>query len=391
VQAIASRQARDGHQATILATRAAELSALWSRRAKVVSETAPTLLDGVEIVRLPVRHLPAGSVLFPGLRWLEWASGFSFPTLATRLSRLAPWVPGLSGTLEGMSPDLLFAWNITLEGLTAVTALVAERKGVSWIAVPLLHLARPRFYTMPHQLALLEQADAVIALTEHERQFLVASGLDVDAVHVVSPGVDLEEAQQGDSVRFRKRLGIEGQLVLMLAPLCYDKGTEHLLVAMRQLWEQGSRATLCMVGPLQDSRTRRTLERTQRAHGDSIRYLGVVPEQQKWDAIAAADLIVLPSRTESFGMVFLEAWARSKAVIGARAGAVPDVVADGEDGRLVPFGDVQALASAMSELLADPELRCEMGRRGRRKVERYHTWDVQYAKMRNVWEAIAGA
>jgi len=107
-----------------------------------------------------------------------------------------------------------------------------------------------------------------------------------------------------------------------------------------------------------------------------------VSEEEKWDAVDAADVVALPSRTESYGIVFLEAWARGKPVIGAKAGAVTDVIEDGRDGMLVEFGNVSALADALRTVLDNPMLALGMGQRGRAKVQSEYTWDQRYDRLR---------
>jgi glycosyltransferase involved in cell wall biosynthesis len=106
--------------------------------------------------------------------------------------------------------------------------------------------------------------------------------------------------------------------------------------------------------------------------------MGCVHGQLKQDLLAGTDLFVLPSRIDSFGIVYLEAWTYGIAVIGCHAGGVPEVIDDGQDGLLVGYGDVTALASAIETLIADPERRRWMGTRGRAKVEAHYTWDRIY-------------
>ena len=387
VQEMARRQVLDGHRATVLTTDTRDLSALWDRRGRTVGPEVPDEHQGVRIRRLPVRRMLLGSVTFPLLRRVVWLLSRASARAATPLTRLTPWVPGLGQVLAEEAGDLLFAWNITLEGLTAAVAGYARRRGVPWVAVPILHLARPRFYTMPHQLALLREAQAVVTLTPIERAFLLERGFDPNRVHVVSPGVDLVEARQADSPGFGQRHGIAGPVVVTLASLCYDKGTPHLLAAAEQLWDEGCDLTVVLVGP-QERSARRALARMPEERRQYVRYLGEVSEAEKWDAVDAANVVALPSRTESFGIVYLEAWARGKPVVGARAGAVPDVIDDSADGLLVPFGDVAELAEALRTLLDDPALRAEMGRRGRDRVERLYKWDHQYARMRSIVDEV---
>ncbi|MBK8433624.1 MAG: glycosyltransferase family 4 protein, partial [Chloroflexi bacterium] len=82
-----------------------------------------------------------------------------------------------------------------------------------------------------------------------------------------------------------------------------------------------------------------------------IRPLGPQDETTKHSLLRASQFLLLPSRTDSFGIVLLEAWAHGLPVIGARAGGIPGVVTDGQTGVLVPFGEVAALAEASQRLL----------------------------------------
>jgi len=116
--------------------------------------------------------------------------------------------------------------------------------------------------------------------------------------------------------------------------------------------------------------------------------LGFIPEEDKRDLLDACDILVLPSRTDSFGIVFLEAWLYDKPVIGARAGGIPAVISDGIDGFLVPFGDAQALARRLGELLTDKALARRLGEAGHRKVLAEMTWDRKYAAVRRVYERL---
>ena len=103
------------------------------------------------------------------------------------------------------------------------------------------------------------------------------------------------------------------------------------------------------------------------------------------DLLDAIAILALPSRTESFGIVYLEAWAYGKPVIGAQAWGVKTVIDNGQDGLLVPFGDVSALADAIHTLAENPELRRSMGERGRHKVIAQHTWAHKYPQVRQIY------
>ena len=91
---------------------------------------------------------------------------------------------------------------------------------------------------------------------------------------------------------------------------------------------------------------------------------------------------------DSFGLVFLEAWAHGKPVIGAWAGGIPGVVDDGENGILVNFGDVPAMTEAVRLLLSDQPLRQRMGENGRSKVSTKYKWEKITEQVLDVYESV---
>jgi glycosyltransferase involved in cell wall biosynthesis len=205
-------------------------------------------------------------------------------------------------------------------------------------------------------------------------------------------GVDLDQAQGGDGLRFRARHGIDGQVVAFMGALTDDKGVVHLLRAMQCLWDAGSDATLVVAGqPLAPSTFEQVYQALPDGHRQRIRRLGVVDGQLKQDMLAATDLFAMPSRVDSFGIVYLEAWAYGLPVIGCRAGGVPGVIEDGQDGLLVPYGDLVSLTSALDALLSAPDLRLAMGARGRAKVEARYTWNRIYDQLQAMYRALVAA
>jgi len=388
VMELSRRQAAEGHEVTVVATMADALPALWSPRGQLVSCPPTGRHNSVHIVRLPVRYLPLADLAFPLVRRMTWWLSKISPQLAMKVGSLAPWIPDLPNLLQDLDADLLFAWNLTLEGLTRATADYAARWNRPWIAVPLLHLAHPRFYTMPHQLALLRKATCVIVQTPTERKFLASRGLAPWRLRIVSPGVDPLSTADADGERFRQKLGIEqSPLVVMLGRLVPDKGALHLVRALEALWAVGFPVELALVGTM-SSEVRRAVDRLGMPGRDHCHCLGPVDESEKWDAMAASDLVALPSRTESFGIVFLEAWLLGKPVIGARSGAIADVVSDSEDGVLVDFGDIPQLSAAIRRLIEYRDVAHRMGNQGRKKVFASYTWEIQYSHLRDVVDQV---
>jgi glycosyltransferase involved in cell wall biosynthesis len=393
---IGERLVAAGHRVTVLATDAFDLEHFWAPGRRTVAEALGEH-NGVRVLRFPVRRAPGPPIVYPLLRRLMLEAGRagapSVPLLR-RLATVTPRVPALVRYLHTAPDladvDLVHTTNITLDFTILPAADWARRRGIPHLCTPFVHLGEPqnrqivRYYTMPHQIALLREADAVATMTDLERDYLAARGVPTERIATVGAGVTPAELAGGDGARFRAAHNISGPIVLSLGTAAYDKGTVHVLEALRRLWAAGVQATWVQCGPLMGhfDAFYAGLPATER---ERTRVLGYVDDAVLHDALAAADIYAQPSRTDSFGITYLEAWCYGVPVIGARAGGVPAVIADGVDGVLVPFGDVPALATALERLLHDPERRRALGAAGRAKVLRELTWEAAYGRVHKIY------
>jgi glycosyltransferase involved in cell wall biosynthesis len=228
----------------------------------------------------------------------------------------------------------------------------------------------------------------VIAQTPTERRFYVQRGVPPERVHAIGPGFDPAQLLGGNGKAFRERYALEHPLVFMLTKMSYDKGAMHTVQAVRHLWDQGYEFHLALAGDVL-SPFKSFFHHLPGDVQERILLLGPVDDQEKRDLLAAGDVLVMPSRTDSFGIVYLEAWLYGKPVIGARTWGVMDLIEAGQDGLLVPFDDVEALAGAIALVLDHPELATAMGQRGREKALGQHTWDRKYPRIRRIYSRLA--
>lgn len=392
------RLVREGHRVTVLTTDAFDLEHLWAAGRRTIAEREDEH-QGVRVLRFPVKRVPGPALTYAVLRRLMVElSRVPVPRrylvpLLRRLATITPRVPDMVRYLE-TSPDmadvaLVHSTNITLDFAIVPVLAWAERRGIPHICTPFLHLGEPgnhqilRYYSMPHQIDILQRSAAVITQTGLEQQWLHQAGVPDERMHRVGVGVTPQELDGGDGERFRSEQAISGPIVLTMGVAAYDKGTFHVVEAMRRLWAQGVAATWVQIGPLMAhfEQFYQALPAAERAH---MRVLGFVPDQVRRDALAACDVFVLPSRTDSFGIVYLEAWVYEVPVIGARAGGVPEVISHGANGLLVPFGDTDELSAAIGRLLQDRTLARAMGAVGKQTVLRQWTWDHLYQKVRAI-------
>jgi glycosyltransferase involved in cell wall biosynthesis len=112
--------------------------------------------------------------------------------------------------------------------------------------------------------------------------------------------------------------------------------------------------------------------------------LGVVSDEARADFYAGIDAFALPSRTDSFGLVLLEAWANGKANLVYPAGGPAEIVRDGIDGLHARCGDVEDLAEKLGTLVASANLRRELGANGLTRTDREFRWQDKLERVRNI-------
>ena len=181
----------------------------------------------------------------------------------------------------------------------------------------------------------------------------------------------------GDARReWRTGLGIEedDRLILFLGRINRDKGVGELIDAGRRLLRDFSDVKIAFVGPDEEHLMLSMESAFGNQMGTRVICPGLTRTPEKW--LNAADVLVLPSHREGFGVVALEAAACEIPVVSTRIHGLTDAIVDGVTGILVPPGNVDALHEALSALLAQPELRARLGREGRMRAVAEFEQDV---------------
>jgi len=213
---------------------------------------------------------------------------------------------------------------------------------------------------------LVVRSEVILTHTqEHKAQIARNWRLPVERIRIIPHGIALPPAGL-----LLPSSGSPRQRILYVGRCETRKGIEVLLQALPAVLQAVPTADCDIVGKDSgDFWQNWWNQRAPSALRARVRFRGALPDAEVQDAYRRCDLFVAPSLYESFGLIYVEAMAWGKPVIGGRAGGVPEVIADGVTGKLVAPGDADDLASALLQLLRDENQRLAWGRAGRARVE----------------------
>jgi glycosyltransferase involved in cell wall biosynthesis len=382
-----------GDHVSVFTTAALGLDAFWSVRGRCLTAGTSTE-DGVEVHRYGLWRWPGRRYL---LKPLSLVPVRMWQCLTLPCNPIA-WRMWTDAGRADVAFDLVHATAFPYGWPLACGLRLARRLGVPFLLTPFLHLGAPddahnrtrRSYLSPALLSLVRAADRVFVQTQAEGAALLACGCAADKLVLLGMGVAPDECTGGDRQGVRGKWQVQpGETVVgHLANNSREKGTVDLLRAAQQAWERGGLFRLVLAGP--EMPNFRRFWRTYQPAGPVVR-LGILDEDQKRDFYAGLDAFALPSRSDSFGLVLLEAWANGIPNLAYRAGGPAEVIHHEQDGLLVRCGDVDSLAEALGRLVGDAGLRTRLGRTGRERTEQEFRWADKLETVRRVYEsAISG-
>ena len=253
-----------------------------------------------------------------------------------------------------------------------------------------------------------EAADAVIAVSGGMRADILRSypALDESRVHVVYNGIDLDRWKPTTDVDAVRALGIDPDRpsVVFVGRITRQKGLPYLLRAAAMLPPE-VQLVLCAGAPDTPgilAEVTGLVEELQKERSGVVWIDRLLPQHELSAVLTAGTVFVCPSVYEPLGIVNLEAMACGLPVVGTATGGIPEVVADGVTGRLVPIDQlsdgtgtptdpdvfVADLARTLTEVLADPDQAARMGRAGRERAEKMFSWGQIAASTREIYAAL---
>jgi glycosyltransferase involved in cell wall biosynthesis len=307
-----------------------------------------------------------------------------------------------AGAVRSLCRSLIEGYSLlhVHNGQTALQGALAVRLARRGRCVMTQHFVSPAHVTYTGLKAALfgrahhwvnQQITRFIAISEAVRAPMLTRGeASPDKITVVPNGLSCDPVPLEKAAAMRAEFGIalDAPLLVCVARLEKEKDVSGLLAAFREVRERVPEARALVVG---EGSQRQSLEAAAQTLGiaDAVQFTGFREDART--AIAAADVFVLPSPAEPFGLVLLEAMALGKAVVAIEAGGPREIVIAGETGILVPPADSAALAEALGRLLSSPEERQRMGDAGKRRYEDCFTTQQMAQRTQAVYAQAVGA
>lgn len=269
-----------------------------------------------------------------------------------------------------------------------ISLIVGKKISAPVVCTPFFHFSNPR-YMNSAPVEVLKKFDLLIACTNLEKKFLIENiGISKKKIKVLSMGVDYEKfhskSKKGKDAycfkeKFFKKNEKKFKMVLFCGHKNYEKGALSILRAIPYIIEKYKKLYFVFIGPSTFA-FNRELSKIQKIK--NVRILNFSPDnltgyfdKKKIAAFKEAEIYLMPSRSDAFGIAFLEAWAAGKPVIGSDIGATPEVIRNNIDGILVPFDNHKDIADKVLTLINNKKLRRNIGLAGNAKVIERYSWN----------------
>jgi glycosyltransferase involved in cell wall biosynthesis len=255
------------------------------------------------------------------------------------------------------------------------------------VFTPFFHHAsdhEARVHALPFRLS-----DKIIAVTEFEkRKIHDLFKISNEKIEVIPIPIDLDSyIVRGTSITHPAYDLVKNiPKILFMGRLTYNKGLIFLVRTLKELWNRGNEISLIVIG--KPTPEWNELKKTIGVHDHFVHHYQDISDSEKVYLLKMADILVVPSIVESFGIVFLEAWTQKKPVIGAQNMPYNEFIIDGKTGFNVPFNNIEVLSEKITTLIEDPGLSKRMGENGFKQLKEKFSCEIIYPRIHALYESL---
>jgi glycosyltransferase involved in cell wall biosynthesis len=388
----------------IFTSNALDFKALRDSRGKIVDQNNKfyNRVNNLVVKRFPVNYDISDEEILCELKTIPAFNSLNLTEICVKsFIKNGPYLGDLIDSFiqkQNLHYDLIHAtfypyFNILM------SLIIGTYMNIPKVCTPFFHFTNPR-YLDSKLIEVLRKFDLLIACTNIEKMVLVEKfKIPKDNIKVIPMGVDYDRFKRSYNdpsenryfkQSFFNNREIKYKLILFCGYKNYEKGAISILKAIPLILKEIKRVYFVFIGPSTKAFNYES-SKIQKIKG--ARIINLTPDnltgyfdKKKIAAFREADLYLMPSRSDAFGISFLEAWATGNPVIGARIGATPEVIEENVDGLLVEFDDPKDIAHKVVKLLKNKKLRRNLGRAGQIKVSQNYTWDIIARKTHNTYQ-----
>ncbi len=343
------------------------------------------VINKVAVNRLPFNRWHYPLIKYAG-KILAKSAGIKLPYRINKL-RYALDSPVLKKKMLQSTAEVIMATTVNYDFCNYPLWRTKTKNAKPFVLYGAIHLHKK--ITDDHDPSLIKAraCDCYISNTEFEKNEMIAYGVKPHKIVNIGTGIDVESfaCNETEVTVFKKRHGINDTDIVVgfVGRLVKGKGAGILLDAFRKLHKQDTRAKLLLAGGTTDYVP--VIKKAMLEEKLPIILIEDFDDSFKPVLYNTLDIFVLPSQSESFGVVFLEAWACRKPVIGTNMGAIAALVKEGHDGLLFAAGDAESLLQKITILINNKNTREELGENGHKKTVANYNWPTVVKKYRDAY------
>ncbi|MHA1671556.1 MAG: glycosyltransferase family 4 protein [Promethearchaeota archaeon] len=372
----------------IFTSNALDFKALRDPKGKLINETNKyfSKVNNVDVYRFPVKYKEDIGERLQKLKKSPIINSLQLPDDAlSQLLKNGPYLKEIIDIFLNYKQkdyDIIHTTFFPYFNLV-IALLIGKILKKPVICTPFFHFSNPR-YLNSNLIAVLRNFDMLIACTSIEKDYLINNfNFTESKITTIPMGVDFDKfVISKENFNFKKHYFMRKERNYKLVLFCgyknFEKGAISILKAIPFILENYSKVYFTFIGP---STTAFNREIVKIRKNPNARIINLTPDnltgyfdKNKIAAFMESELYLMPSRSDAYGIAFLEAWSAGKPVIGAKIGATPTVIQDNINGLLVEFDNPYDIADQVVKLLRNKKLRKRLGEQGRLKVETFHSW-----------------
>ncbi|MCK9368850.1 glycosyltransferase family 4 protein [Candidatus Dojkabacteria bacterium] len=313
-----------------------------------------------------------------------------------------PFVLGMyryAKTHKGFDFDIIQVTAAPYTILFHIASIVAKRCNAKLIVTPFIHLGESKqdadraIYFKKPMVSIYKNADLIFKQTNAEKEaikeFCLENGQTIEDSKFVKLGMGIfpDKTKGGVGERFRRKYKIYEPIVFSVGLRTKNKGSINLIEASKTLWDKGEKFKLIFAG-MNACDFDDYFATVEQKYKERILIINNIEENDKLDLFDAGDIFSMVSKSDSFGIVYLESWFYKKPVIACDIPSIAEIVLDNTDGLLATFSDIEKIASNIEKLLKDKILAKRLGESGYTKVMKEFTWEKRLEIVKREYEGL---